>query len=58
MCPVGVSRVGLFLLAHGSFSDAYGVCVFGWDSVVVESWSSRLVVGVVFVAGQGGYLAS
>ena len=31
------------------------MCVLGWDSVVVEGWSSCLVVGLVFVAGQGGY---
>ncbi len=55
MCLVGVSRAGLFLLAHGSFSDAYGVCVFGWDTLVVEGWSSCVVVGVVLVIGQGGY---
>ena len=29
--------------------------VLGWDSVVVESWSSYLVVGLVLVAAQGGY---
>lgn len=31
------------------------MCVFGVDTVVVEGWSSGLVVGVVLVAGQGGY---
>lgn len=29
--------------------------VLGWDSVVVESWSSYLVVGLVLVTGQAGY---
>lgn len=31
------------------------MCVFGWDSFVVEGWSFCLVVGLVLVAGQGGY---
>ena len=31
------------------------MCVLGWVSLVVESWSSYLVDGLVLVAGQGGY---
>lgn len=31
------------------------MCVLGWDSVVVDGWSSCLVVGLVLVTSQGGY---
>ena len=31
------------------------MCVGGVDSVVVEGWSSCLVVGLVLVVGQGWY---
>ena len=48
VCPLGVSPGGPFLL-HGSFPDSYVVLVFGWDSVVVEGWSSCFVVGFVVV---------
>ena len=37
------------LLLHGAFSDSYVVLVFGWDSVVVEGWSSCFLVGCVVV---------
>ncbi|AIN83105.1 hypothetical protein DR71_1292 [Corynebacterium sp. ATCC 6931] len=47
MCPLGVS-LGPFLL-HRSFPDSYVVLVFGWDSVVVEGWSSCFLVGCVVV---------
>jgi len=47
VCPLGVS-LGPFLL-HRSFPDSYVVLVFGWDSVVVEGWSSCFLVGCVVV---------
>ena len=34
---------------HWSFSDPYVVFVLGWDSVVVEGWSSCFLVGFVVV---------
>ena len=37
------------MLFHGAFSDSYRVVVFGWDSVVVEGWSSCFLVGCVVV---------
>ena len=37
------------MLFHGAFSDSYRVVVFGWDSVVVEGWSSCFLVGFVVV---------
>ena len=48
MCPLGVSPGGPFLF-HWSFPDSYVVLVFGWDSVVVEGWSSCFMVGFVVV---------
>ena len=39
----------LCLLFHGAFPDSYRVVVFGWDSVVVEGWSSCFLVGFVVV---------
>ena len=37
------------MLFHGAFPDSYRVVVFGWDSVVVEGWSSCFLVGFVVV---------
>ncbi|QCB27488.1 hypothetical protein CENDO_00920 [Corynebacterium endometrii] len=48
-------RPDVLSLADGAFSYSDVVLVVGWDSVVVEGWSSCFLVGVVLVVGQGGY---
>ncbi len=49
MCLVGVSPTGHLCYLMGPFSDSYRVVVLGWDSVVVEGWSARFLVGFVVV---------
>lgn len=34
------------------FSDSCCVAVFGWDSIVVEGWPSRFVLGLALGVGE------